>query len=72
MRCFMGLCWLNSHMLRDSARSAMGYLGYSTTHLFYGQHPYFMITRWQGMEGDPEKRKCKEFSTSRACEQVSG
>jgi hypothetical protein len=48
--------------MRNSERNATGCLGYSTTHMFYGQHPHFAITRWQGIYGAHGAGKCKEFS----------
>jgi hypothetical protein len=37
------------------------YFGYSTTQMFYGQHPGFTIRRWQGVFADHDLGKCKEF-----------
>jgi hypothetical protein len=31
--------------------------------MFYGQHAYFTLARWQEAEGFHEVGKCKEFSS---------
>jgi hypothetical protein len=47
-------------MLNQTTISAYdtAHFGYSTTHLFYGQQPYFTLARWQEADGFHECRKC--------------
>jgi hypothetical protein len=59
-------------MLNQTTISASDteHFGYSTTHLFYGQQPYFTLTRWQGADGFHECRKCNGLQIAR--EEVIG
>lgn len=44
----------------DNASECVDF-GYSTTHMFYGQHLIFTLTRWQGKDRLYHSKKCKEF-----------